>query len=42
MTVLEIKLSLPDSVAKEVQAAGLLTPEAIARLVRAERRARGC
>ena len=34
MTTLEIKLSLPDSLAKEAQAAGLLTPEAIEKLVR--------
>ena len=34
MTILEIKLSLPDSLAKEAQAAGLLTPEELERLVR--------
>lgn len=33
MTTLEIKLSLPDSVANEAKAAGLLAPEAITRLI---------
>ena len=29
MTTLEVKLSLPDSLAKEAQQAGLLAPEAL-------------
>ena len=33
MTTLEIKFSLPDSVAKDAQAAGLLTPKAIEQLI---------
>lgn len=33
MTILEIKLSLPDKVANDAQAAGLLTPEAIEVLI---------
>lgn len=33
MTTLEIKLSLPDKVANDAQAAGLLTPEAIEVLI---------
>lgn len=34
MTTLEVKLSLPDSLAQEAQAAGLLAPEELERLVR--------
>jgi hypothetical protein len=34
MTELELKLSLPDRIAKQARAAGLLTSEAIERLVR--------
>jgi len=34
MTTLEIKLSLPDQVARQARAAGILTPEGIERLVR--------
>ena len=34
MTELELKLSLPDQVASQARAAGLLTSEAIERLVR--------
>jgi len=34
MTRLELKLSLPERLAKEAQAAGLLTPEAITQLVK--------
>ena len=34
MTELELKLSLPDQVANQTRAAGLLTAEAIERLVR--------
>ena len=34
MTTLEIKLSLPDSLAREAQQAGLLTPEAIETMLR--------
>jgi hypothetical protein len=33
MTTLEIKLSLPDSLAKEAQRAGLLSPEALEKLI---------
>ena len=33
MTTLEIKLSLPEKVANDAQAAGLLTPEAIEALI---------
>ena len=34
MTELELKLSLPDQIAEQAKAAGLLTSEAIERLVR--------
>lgn len=34
MTTLEVKLDLPESLAKEAQQAGLLTPKAIERLLR--------
>lgn len=34
MTTLELKLSLPDRLAQEAQAAGLLTPEAIESMLR--------
>jgi hypothetical protein len=40
MTTLEVKLSLPDSLAKEAQAAGLLAPEEIEKLLREEIRRR--
>jgi len=40
MAELEIKLVLPDSVAREAEARGLLTPEAIESLIRAEIRRR--
>ena len=40
MTTLEIKLSLPDSLAKEARQAGLLAPEALERLVREALRAK--
>lgn len=40
MTTLEVKLSLPDSLAKEAQAAGLLAPEELERLVREALRAK--
>ena len=40
MTTLEIKLSLPDSLAREAQQAGLLAPEALERLVREALRGR--
>jgi len=33
MTTLEVKLSLPDSLAKEAQQAGLLAPEALEKLI---------
>ena len=34
MTTLELTLNLPDQLAQEAQAAGLLTPEALERIVR--------
>jgi len=34
MTTLEVKLDLPDRLAREAQAAGLLTPKALAQLLR--------
>ncbi len=34
MTTLELKVDLPDSLANEAKAAGLLTPEGIERLLR--------
>lgn len=34
MTTLEMKLNLPDALAQEAQKAGLLTPDAIERLLR--------
>lgn len=34
MTTLQVKLNLPDPLAAEAQAAGLLTPEQLERLVR--------
>ena len=34
MTTLELKLNLPDRLAREAQAAGLLTPEALAHLLK--------
>lgn len=34
MTTLEVKLNLPDRLAREAQAAGLLTPEALAQHAR--------
>lgn len=34
MRTLELKLNLPDRLAREAQAAGLLTPEALAQLLR--------
>jgi hypothetical protein len=37
---LEFKLNLPESLAREAEASGLLTPEAIAALLRAEIRRR--
>jgi hypothetical protein len=36
MTSVELKLALPDDLAREAEAAGLLTPEAIEALLRAE------
>lgn len=36
MTQLELKLALPDSLAREAEAAGLLTPESIESLLREE------
>ncbi len=36
MTTLELKLTLPDPLAQEAQAIGLLTPEALERLLREE------
>ena len=40
MTTLEVTLELPDSLAKEAQQAGLLTPEELERLVREALRAK--
>ncbi len=40
MTAIELKLALPDELAREAEAAGLLTSEAIAALLRAEVRRR--
>lgn len=40
MTTLEIKLSLPDGLAKEAGQAGLLTPQAIETMLRERLRAR--
>lgn len=40
MSSIELKLDLPDSLAREAKANGLLTPEAIASLLRAEIRRR--
>ena len=34
MTTLELKLNLPDQLAREAQAAGLLTPEALSDLLK--------
>jgi len=34
MTTLELKLNLPDRLAREAQAAGLLTPEALSQLLK--------
>ena len=34
MTTLELKLNLPDRLAREAQAAGLLTPEALSDLLK--------
>ncbi len=36
MTTLELKLNLPERLAQDAQAAGLLTPEAVAELLRDE------
>jgi hypothetical protein len=40
MTQVELKLNLPDTLANEAKAAGLLNPESIERLLRAEVRRR--
>lgn len=40
MTTVELKLSLPDELAAEVQAAGLLTPETVEALLKVALRAR--
>lgn len=40
MSILELKLVLPDSLAHEAEASGLLTPESIESLLRAELRRR--
>jgi hypothetical protein len=40
MSSLELKLDLPDTLAREAEAGGLLTPEAIEALLRAEIRRR--
>jgi len=39
MSTLEVKLELPESLAKEAQQAGLLTPEAVEQMVRERLRA---
>ena len=39
MTTLEVKLELPDSLAKEAQQAGLLTPQALEAMLRERLRA---
>lgn len=36
MTTLEIKVTLPDELAREAQAAGLLTDQAIERMIKTE------
>jgi len=36
MTALEIKVRLPDDLARQAQAAGLLTEEAVERMIKAE------
>ncbi len=40
MAILQVKLNLPDPLAAEAQAAGLLTPEQLERLVREALRAK--
>lgn len=40
MNALEIKLTLPESLAREAEASGLLTPESLEYLLRAELRRR--
>jgi len=40
MTIVDFKLSLPDQLRKEAEAAGLLSPKAIERLLREEIRRR--
>jgi len=40
MTNLELKLNLPDRLAREARAAGLLTPEALSRLLKEAMRQR--
>lgn len=40
MTTLEVTLTLPDQLAKEARAEGLLTPEELARIVREALRAK--
>lgn len=40
MNALEIKLTLPESLAREAEASGLLTPESLESLLRAELRRR--
>ena len=40
MTTLELKLKLPDRLAREAQAAGLLTPEALSQLLKEAMRRR--
>ena len=41
MTTLELKLNLPDELAQRAQSAGLLTPEAIERMLREQLRRQG-
>jgi post-segregation antitoxin (ccd killing protein) len=40
MTILELTLALPDELARDAEAAGLLTPQAIERLISEEMRRR--
>ena len=40
MTTLELKLNLPDRLAREAQAAGILTPDALAQLLKEAMRRR--
>jgi hypothetical protein len=41
MTTLEVRLDLPDRLAREAEAAGLLTPKGLSRLLKDAMRQRG-